>query len=480
MAHVEIHNQVTNQNGSPAIYSDVIANRPIPGIPGRLFVSTDTLVIYRDTGSVWVLIGGGGGGGVASVNGNEGILVINADPANPVVRLGSPIMNDPLIQIDTQRFIAVNNNGFLQFGDFSTFGMQISQNKLEFQNAADITDIDGSNLTIQDGSSIPAFSANKNNLLFNLGGGQQSTMDANNVRLQNGTVLQDYHINTNNQVFATMTGSIPGNMRGVIQNLSGGAGAAAAWTVKNDVNSILQFVMFGSASDPGVNNTSMVRATGGARLAFHNDANFFSFGSTAAFDAPIVSLQNVAGSNRWQFTGGQALSAAVDDGFTVQVRGNQSVSLSDPANVFVHFDERNIDIKDNGSQASFHANAGGWSIINRVDINQFTGATFGGFAANNNTTGDASGMIPTGFSVSNLAGKNSGLTAIHGTVNLAIAPFATFDIGGSISTDNCSNPGNNNVAVKFGQITPGAVVVDTTRSLTISYNGVVYKLIVSV
>jgi len=61
-AGIEIYNYVSNQKGSPALYSDIFANRPAAGFLGRLFVSTDTLEIYRDTGTAWALISGGGGG----------------------------------------------------------------------------------------------------------------------------------------------------------------------------------------------------------------------------------------------------------------------------------------------------------------------------------------------------------------------------------------------------------------------------------
>lgn len=61
-AGIEIYNYVSNQKGSPALYSDIFANRPAAGFLGRLFISTDTLEIYRDTGTAWALISGGGGG----------------------------------------------------------------------------------------------------------------------------------------------------------------------------------------------------------------------------------------------------------------------------------------------------------------------------------------------------------------------------------------------------------------------------------
>ena len=62
-AGIELYNDVLNQKGSPALYSDILANRPTFGYTGRLFISTDTNEIYRDTGTSWVLISSGGGGG---------------------------------------------------------------------------------------------------------------------------------------------------------------------------------------------------------------------------------------------------------------------------------------------------------------------------------------------------------------------------------------------------------------------------------
>jgi len=59
---------ILNQKGTPMFNSDIFANRPTFGIPGRIFISTDTLEIYRDTGSSWTLLSGGGGGG-GTING---------------------------------------------------------------------------------------------------------------------------------------------------------------------------------------------------------------------------------------------------------------------------------------------------------------------------------------------------------------------------------------------------------------------------
>lgn len=51
---------ILNQKGTPMFYSDIFANRPAFGIVGRIFISTDTAQIFRDTGTSWVLIADGG------------------------------------------------------------------------------------------------------------------------------------------------------------------------------------------------------------------------------------------------------------------------------------------------------------------------------------------------------------------------------------------------------------------------------------
>ena len=52
----QINLSILNQKGTPAFFADTLANRPAAGFVGRIFVSTDTLDLYRDTGSAWVLL----------------------------------------------------------------------------------------------------------------------------------------------------------------------------------------------------------------------------------------------------------------------------------------------------------------------------------------------------------------------------------------------------------------------------------------
>lgn len=53
---------ILNQKATPAFYADTLANRPAAGYVGRVFISTDTLDLYRDTGTTWVLLSPSSGG----------------------------------------------------------------------------------------------------------------------------------------------------------------------------------------------------------------------------------------------------------------------------------------------------------------------------------------------------------------------------------------------------------------------------------
>lgn len=49
---------ILNQKGTPMFNSDLFANRPAAGIVGRIFISTDTKVFFRDTGTTWEELSG--------------------------------------------------------------------------------------------------------------------------------------------------------------------------------------------------------------------------------------------------------------------------------------------------------------------------------------------------------------------------------------------------------------------------------------
>ena len=77
-----INLSILNQKATPSFYADTLANRPAPSFVGRIFVSTDTLDLYRDTGTAWVLLspsstgtitGSGAAGQIALWNGTSQI-----------------------------------------------------------------------------------------------------------------------------------------------------------------------------------------------------------------------------------------------------------------------------------------------------------------------------------------------------------------------------------------------------------------------
>ena len=69
---LRVNNNILNQKGTPAFFSDTFANRPAFGFAGRVFISINTGQIFEDTGTAWTLIAdaGVGGGTLASVTAN--------------------------------------------------------------------------------------------------------------------------------------------------------------------------------------------------------------------------------------------------------------------------------------------------------------------------------------------------------------------------------------------------------------------------
>jgi len=50
-------NVVADKGGVPSIQAGLDAGKPAPGTAGRLYVATDTQIIYRDTGTAWQKVG---------------------------------------------------------------------------------------------------------------------------------------------------------------------------------------------------------------------------------------------------------------------------------------------------------------------------------------------------------------------------------------------------------------------------------------
>lgn len=66
LTNVENSLQVINAGGTTSMQEDLSANRPPAGTVGRLFIATDTKVLYRDTGVDWTVISAGTAGTLSS------------------------------------------------------------------------------------------------------------------------------------------------------------------------------------------------------------------------------------------------------------------------------------------------------------------------------------------------------------------------------------------------------------------------------
>lgn len=124
-----INNNVTNYGGVPSAGAGLLANRPAAGVVGRLFIGTDTNILYRDTGSTWATIGGAGGitgsGAAGQATFWTGAAAISGDNAffwdNTNKRLGLGTVT-PGVRLDLhgtgviqQLNGTTTNNAFLDF-----------------------------------------------------------------------------------------------------------------------------------------------------------------------------------------------------------------------------------------------------------------------------------------------------------------------------------------------------------------------------
>jgi hypothetical protein len=147
---------VVNQLGSPALYSNSLANRPPAGFGGRLFISSDTHEIYQDVITGWNLIAdaGAGAGTLDSVthNGNTttwginilgGDLTLQATQKLYVLGLSNggvlfPSGGSGLISQDNTNFVWDNTNKYLGIGTnapTATFDIHSGSNVMQQLNS---------------------------------------------------------------------------------------------------------------------------------------------------------------------------------------------------------------------------------------------------------------------------------------------------------------------------------------------------------
>ena len=119
-----INNNILNQKGTPAFYSDIFANRPAFGYAGRVFISTDTGAIYEDTGTSWTLIADAGAGTTGTLqqvttNGNTTTLGIQVQGIDindgSGTGTGNVVFGNSSLQVNTTGYnnTAIGNNSLV-------------------------------------------------------------------------------------------------------------------------------------------------------------------------------------------------------------------------------------------------------------------------------------------------------------------------------------------------------------------------------
>jgi hypothetical protein len=123
-----INNSVLNQKSSPAIYTDVFANRPTFGFAGRLFISTDTSQIFEDSGTAWILIANSGIGSTGTLQ----VVTTNGNTTNTGITISAGGLNTNAVQVSglTQVGGVLFTDGSGNLGQDTNFNWDINTNYL--------------------------------------------------------------------------------------------------------------------------------------------------------------------------------------------------------------------------------------------------------------------------------------------------------------------------------------------------------------
>lgn len=349
---VRVFYDILNQKGTPAMYTDTLANRPTFGFAGRLFISTDSGQIFEDTGSAWTLVAdaGVGGGTLSSVclNGNttaSGIVITagglssnsitntgitegsvlfagasglesqsNAtffwDNTNKRLGIGNASPGAPLDIHGTGTQIQVNgtgsNNSYIQFQNAGVSKWRIGNT---YNGAANTFDLYNNSLT----STALSFNVTTNAATFN------NSITATSLIKSGGTSTQflkaDGSIDSNTYLTTSgasstylplsggsLTGNLATNSYISIQN---GLGTNQIYLTKSsgDVYGTIQTeaggnkFSLGNVSNIGTLGTPNITWTSGAQVGINNSSPTYDFDVTGGLRSTTASYLATASGN---------------------------------------------------------------------------------------------------------------------------------------------------------------------------------------
>ena len=137
---------VLNQLGAPAIYEDLIANRPAAGYKGRVFIGTDNFNIYRDNGTTWNQLGGSASGTVTSIIGTANQVIASSSTGSVTLSLpqsinisNSPTFTGLTLSGLSAAGVVVNNGSGVIATAAGTGFLKMAAGVISFDNSAYIT-----------------------------------------------------------------------------------------------------------------------------------------------------------------------------------------------------------------------------------------------------------------------------------------------------------------------------------------------------
>jgi hypothetical protein len=165
MGALGISNGVLNQKGSPAIYTDVYANRPAAGFNGRLFVSTDTSQIFEDNGTSWILIANSGIGSTGTLQ----VVTTNGNTTNTGITITAGGLNTNAARVSglTQDGGVLFTDGSGNLGQDVNFNWDITNNYLGIgQTGTPTAPLDIHNADVNVFMQLNATSTNNSTIAF--------------------------------------------------------------------------------------------------------------------------------------------------------------------------------------------------------------------------------------------------------------------------------------------------------------------------
>jgi hypothetical protein len=255
MSRIFRDSSVLNQFGSPSINSNTLANRPAFGQVGRLFVDTTNNVIYRDTGTSWVVIGGSGG----SQNLQSVTTIGNTTTNNILVtareNLFSNAFDTSEIAGDTTQIINVGSNVNISNSVLGVYNIYSESYKTITQNVVLESDSNWANIGIQnvynnESLSPKTITVNQGIGYINAISSLSLTTRFNSINALNISHFAQIVINNGSLSSGTIT-----NYYGMIINPSSSTNITNRWGIyqagANDVNYFQSSVLIGNNINNG-------------------------------------------------------------------------------------------------------------------------------------------------------------------------------------------------------------------------------------